>query len=425
MALVPFTRSPLQKAMQRFVRGAELEQVLESLDDEIVESKRDAEAVAEALRQIARVPERPDERYRTSPLQRLVGFFQQVENDDAAAVLREKGGPELVRIFRASFPPREDDHDDLPFLLKVMVMFCLPEAGELLAQAVRHPQMQDAALWPVVLQQLDPDHPDADAIVTMLSDPLPQGFAGAAFLALANERALAGIASAHPFDTAAGLQQLEVYLTDADPEKFTHAMSAAAAIPYLRTPARQRLLDIAWTHENAEVQLEAFRAAATLGEARGVAALAEAARDPRRGPRPLAYLEELGHLEAAPPETQTEEHLALATMADWLAYPTEFNAFPDALRVVDTRELSWPPTNDRRRLWLIEFTYEPNEERETREVGIGMVGSITFALFGSTSPEMPPEDLYAIHCVWELQANEDPRAPEDLDVTIGRELLGM
>jgi hypothetical protein len=425
MALVSFLRSPFQKAMRRLAGGETLEDVVESLDDATVESKRDAEALAEALRQIERVPERPEGRYRTSPLHRLVSFFQQVEDGEVAEVLREKGGPELVRIVRASFPPREDDHDDLPFLLKIMVMYRLPEAGELLAQAMRHPDLQDAGLWSIVMMQLDPDHPDADSIVALLSDPLPQAYAGAAFLDLANERARAGIATAHPFDNAAGLQQLESYLTDRDSNKAGQAASAAVAIPYLRTPARQRLLDIAWTHANTDVQLEAFRAAATLGDARGVAALAEAARDPRRGPRPLAYLEELGQLEAAPPETQTDEHLALATMADWLAYPTEFNAFPDAVRVFDTRVMFWPPTNDRRRLWLIEFTYEPNEERETREVGVGMVGSITFALFGSTSPEMSPEDLYAIHCVWELQANEDPRAPEDLDAAVGRELLGM
>src|SRR5687768_1021514 len=124
MSLLPFTRSPLQKALQRFVRGeVDLEQALEPLDDPQVESKRDAEAVVEALRRVARVPQRPDDRYRTSPLLSLTAVFQEVEDAGAAEVLRERGTPELVRIFRASFPPQEDDEDDLMFLLKILVMY--------------------------------------------------------------------------------------------------------------------------------------------------------------------------------------------------------------------------------------------------------------------------------------------------------------
>ena len=36
---------------------------------------------------------------------------------------------------------------------------------------------------------------------------------------------------------------------------------------------------------------------------------------------------------------------------------------------------------------------------------------------------MTAEDLYALHCVWELQSNGDPRAPEELSVEAGRALL--
>ncbi len=425
MALLPFTRTPLQKALQRFARGEALEEVLESLEDARIASKRDAEAVVEALRRVERVPKRPDERYRTSPLHTLVAFFQQVDDDDAMEVLHDAGGPELVRLFNASFPPDEDDHDDLPFLLKILVMLRVPGAPELVVKAARHPATRDAFLWSVILAQLAEEHPQAEEIVEKLRDPLPEAFAGVALLDLANERARVGHAGPHPFDNAEGLQRLESYLVDRDPEHFSYAHSATAAIPFLRTPARQRLLDLAAQHPDATVQLESHWAAAKLGDERGIAALAEAARDPRKGTRALAYLEELDRLDAAPPETQTDEHLALAEMADWLSYPTEFGAFPDALRVYDTRELDWPPTNDRRRLWLIEFTYESSDDRPAREVGIGMVGSITFALFDETTADMPAEDLYGIHCAWELQANGDPRAPEERTAEVGRELLGI
>lgn len=425
MALLPFSRTPFQKAVHRFIEGADLEEVLEPFADHRIESKRDAEAVVDALRRVSRVPQRPDDRYRRSPLFLLAAYFQDVEDARVAKVFREHGAPELVRIFRASFPPHEDDHDDLMFLLKILVMYRVPEAAELVAQAATHPATRELYLWSVVLQLLGNDHPFADDVIARLRDPLPEGFAGIAYLDLANQRAREGDAASHPFDNAKGLQRLEAWLADTDPEHSSYAHSATAAIPFLRTPARQRLLDLAWRHPDVAVRLESYWAAAKLGDERGIAALAEAARDARQGSRTLAYLEELGRLDAAPPETRTEEHAALATMADWLSYPTEFGAFPDALRVYDTREMFWPPTNDTRRLWLIEYTYEPSADREERDVGIGMVGSITFALFGKTTAGVPAEDVYGLHCAWELQTNRDPRAPEELSAEAGRRLLGI
>lgn len=424
MALLPFTKTPLQKAIHRFLRGDDLEEVLAPLEDYRIASKRDAEAVVEALRQIPRVPQRPDDRYRTSPLHQLIALIQDVEDERAAEVLSNAAGPELVRIFLASFPPHEDDHDDLPFLLKILVMMQVPSA-ELLASAAAHPATRDAYLWSVILSQLVEEHPHADEIVARLSDPLPEGFAGVAFLDLANERARSGSGTEHPFDTAEGLRRLESWLADPASEHFSYAISATAAIPFLRTPARQRLLDLASQHSDPTVRLESYWASATLGDERGIAALGEASRDPRQGSRALTYLEELGRLDAAPAEAQTAEHLALAEMADWLSHPTEFGEFPDALRVYDARELFWPPTNDKRRLWLIEYTYEAGEEREERDIGIGMVGSITFALFNETTADVSREDLYGMHCAWELQTNADPRAPEELSAEAGRAILGI
>jgi hypothetical protein len=54
-----------------------------------------------------------------------------------------------------------------------------------------------------------------------------------------------------------------------------------------------------------------------------------------------------------------------------------------------------------------------------------MVGSITFSLFGETSPSMSPEDLYALHCCWELGVDDDPRAPAARSIAAGRALLGF
>jgi len=52
-----------------------------------------------------------------------------------------------------------------------------------------------------------------------------------------------------------------------------------------------------------------------------------------------------------------------------------------------------------------------------------MTGSITFSLIDETSPGMPPDDIYALHCCWEMEVNEDPRAPTERSVEAGRALI--
>ena len=68
------------------------------------------------------------------------------------------------------------------------------------------------------------------------------------------------------------------------------------------------------------------------------------------------------------------------------------------------------------------YTY-PGEEGKGPDVGLGMVGSTTFALFGEATDDLPPEDVYGLHCCWELQSNQDPRAPEERSAAAGRAIL--
>ena len=95
----------------------------------------------------------------------------------------------------------------------------------------------------------------------------------------------------------------------------------------------------------------------------------------------------------------------MAEMIQWLEYPTEFGRAPDHIEVYDHRRLFWPPTKDERDVWLFRYRYE--EEGGEPEEGVGMVGSVTFALFGEATADLPPEDIYALHCVWELQQEGD------------------
>jgi hypothetical protein len=418
MPLLPFGKSGLQKAIDRFLNGSDLSEELDKIPDYVVRSKRDAEAVVQALERIPRVPKQREDRFITSPLHHLVAFFQEAEGD-ALDVFRERGIPELTRIFDASFPPEDGDCDDLPFLLKVLVMYAAPAAINAVVRSARHPRTSDQYLWSVIFQIMQEGHPHAEEVIAQLSSPLPGGFAGVAFLDFANGLAINGRAARHPFHSPEGIARLEQYLTDMDPDKYSYAHSATAAIPFIDAGSRDRLLAIAAKHPDDSVQLESFWAAAKLGDENGVQALANASLDPRRGTTPLRYLEELGRLDAAPRETQSDEFLALSEMAEWLAHPNEMGKPPDSIRVLDTREMFWPPANDRRRLWLIAYDYSGGES------GVGMVGSVTFALFGDTKSDLSPEDIYGLHCAWELEMNHDPRAPEPRTAAAGRKLLGI
>lgn len=61
--------------------------------------------------------------------------------------------------------------------------------------------------------------------------------------------------------------------------------------------------------------------------------------------------------------------------------------------------------------------------REKAATGIGMVGSITFALFSQNKDNLTLADAYGLHCCGELQVNHDPRAPMERSVTEGRKIL--
>ena len=51
------------------------------------------------------------------------------------------------------------------------------------------------------------------------------------------------------------------------------------------------------------------------------------------------------------------------------------------------------------------------------------MGSTTFVLFGDSTVDLPPEDVYGLHCCWELQSQKDAGAPEKLEAAFGTQML--
>ena len=366
-----------------------------------------------------------------SPFSQIVGLFQQPTAKEAAITLRAEALPSLLRLYdarlrewRKAGPQEGYDSaaSDLLFVLKIFAMYRGEEPLQRVIDAARIPLAPDSYMWSTVLSALaNAEKEAATRVASALAEPLPPGFIAVALLDMVNTLAREHGVTSHSFDTAKGRELLRSFLTDEDPDHFSYAHSASASLPFL-TDSREFFI-LALEHPDVGVRMEAAWAAARGGDALAVARLQDWSKDPRTRKRAVTYLTELGLQPAPVPEKERPRLEAMAEMIQWLEYPTEFGRAPDHIEVYDHRRLFWPPTKDERDVWLFRYRYE--EEGGEPEEGVGMVGSVTFALFGEATADLPPEDIYALHCVWELQQEGDERAPKERTIQAGRKLLGF
>lgn len=413
----------LRRAIRDGLESGDLNSALGPYADAAVRTAEEAAAIAELVASEPDLLLKPSADGR-APLRAVLGLFQQVETEEAFFVLRDCGLPGLRPIFARLFdlPPSADLGDALLFLAKIFALYRAEEDLERIATLARSPKLQDHPLWSVVFQSFGDGHPLRGAVLDAFRDPPPEGFAGVAYLDFANAMAREG-SIPHPFDGPEGAARLESYLLDSDGRRFSHAHSAAAALPFLSEPARGRLLALAFDHPSQRVQLQAGWALAKQGSRAGVDFLARFCLDPRYSAFAVEYLRELDEPNAIPARAMNPDFAAVAEMCRWLTHPMEFGRPPDEAEAYDTRTLFWPPAKERRRLHLVKFRYRGAKPDGSDDVGVGLVGSITFALFGETTADMPPEDVYALHCCWELEAENDPQAPARRSLEAGRGLL--
>lgn len=354
-------------------------------------------------------------------LSKLVGLLQDAKTREAIDTFIQHGLPRLRRQIRDGLTGEPDSADVRPLALKMLAMYGQPEDAPLLIQAARSPALQGSYLWSIIFDCLKDDEVLRSLMLNGLRSPLPSGFAAVAYLDFANERSLAGDLGSHPFDSDEGNLLIASWLTSRDVENYSYAVSATAALPFLNSDRRKDLLQLSLTHPDANVRMEAAWAQARVGNRAGLVQLQEYARDPRHSNRAMRYLEDLGADDLMPAESKTEDFQALAKMCEWLAHPNEVGRPPDRIEQVDSQELYWPPTADRRRLWV--FRYEYDQDDGGVDQGFGLTGSVTWAMmFGDTTIQ-EPEDVYCLHCAWELQMNRDPKAPSECSVEEGRRIL--
>lgn len=421
----PSKPSPLQLALERGMKpGGDLAAELRKLDDYPIRSRQDALAICQALGQLQL--QKRDKNILTSPLHALAGLFQDVESGkvDAFPIMREQGIPQLIRIFDASLKNAGDDDDanDLLFVLKVLAMYGTEEGAVRIVRAARQPLKPDAYMWSVVFSALREGNPRRDFVLDALRDPLPEGFIAVSMLDCANEALRVGERKTHPFDSPAGKRRLRGWLTGRDPERFSYAHSATAALPFISNPERDQLLALAMDHADTSVQMEAAWASAKLGSAAALKVLIRHCLDPNRSVIAQQYLEELGRKDLIPEAVRHPDFQARAQFARWLAHPNELGRPPDEVEIVDQRTLRWPPERKPKPFWLLRYRVRDSDGLRDDDIDCGLVGSVTFCLFSYKLHLRPPEDAYAIHCYWEMERLD---LIEEVDVDDPKEHVGL
>ena len=381
---------------------------------------QDVLAICGAMRRAMELP--PKERDTAFAV--LAPMAYSLEGDAAHEAYFTHGLPVLIEYFDDLAPRVQEDKQwaTLVHSLRVMVELKAPETLDRLTAAARHPDAR-SFFWTVLFRILS-SHPWKEDVLNRLSLQLPRGAALSAFLDWANQLCLQDKCARHPFDSEAGVQTLSAMIEHTHPDEDGHAISAIVAFAFIDRPERNRLLAIALDHPNAGVQMEAAWVAASLGREAGFRMLGQFCLLSEKAEIARRYLREFGREDMIPAEGRDPDFVAESTMVSWLRHPMEFGRSPDQIELYDTRELFWPPTDDKRRVWLFKFVYR-NKEKAAEETGLGMVGSVTFALSSETTADLTPEDAYAIHCCWELQMNKDPRAPEKRTAAIGRAILAQ
>lgn len=414
---------PLRAILKKWSQeGGKLSSMLGDHEGNDLVTTEDAQAVIMALKS-ASLTNQLSKGTMINSFYSLASFFQQIDSDEAYEELLEHGLPELRRLVTEGLKVPEHRETDLLYALKIFALYGQQEDVKRIVDVAHSGFQSDHYMWKTVLSQFDEDHANWRTLFDGLRDPLPEGFIAMAFLDVANELALAEELKRHPFDSAAGVKRLRHWLANKDPEEFSYAHSSTVALPFLNAEHRKQLMPLAAKHPDEDVQLESAWAAAKAGDADGGVRLATWALDVNHRQVACEYLEELGLAEQIPASAKEPDFAAKAEMVNWLKHPNEFGRAPDKIELVDTRELYWPPTEDTRQLWLFKYTYQPEVSGEEIDVGLSMVGSVTFALFGEATEKLSPEEAYGLHCAWELQWNEDPRAPEKRTAQAGLELL--
>ncbi len=394
--------------------GGDLSKALADLEDDDgeVSTPEDAKAVRDAWSKLSTSPPSAENAMAMSTLLRIKIADNPALRRSGAQLPFEDAARWLLR--RLDAPATGDEAKALLVVLDAVVRGKSKESAKLVQRALQVPLAPKDYGWSMVMSEFDSDHRATTEVMNYLHEHLPDDRIGTAALSAANQLGLSGWTGRHPFDSDAGAALLQKLLTDAEHDS-DHATDAALALAFISADRRAKLLPAALKHPDELVRMEAAWADLKTGGAEGLAALKHACLDPRVSRRAEEYLKELEHEKDIPAATSEPSFRARSEMAGWLMHPNEYGMPPKTIEVFDHRTLFWPPTNDRREVWLLKFTMPGGDEGD--KTGYGMVGSMTWSSFDEDESPPKPEELYVKHCAielgWRASKQGDKRGPKE------------
>ncbi|MBN2689465.1 MAG: hypothetical protein JXR42_02520 [Gammaproteobacteria bacterium] len=407
-------------------RGGNLWDMLEKFQNIPITNSDDAVAIVNALNSLSFEDKSNDteEIYQVSDACRiLVTFFQQADSQEVFNIFVNQGLSQLRRIFTylVNQPDSKNEINLLMFILRLLAEYRQEEDARLIAKIARSGFQSNNHMWENILHAFTVEHPYCDIVINTLAVPLPKDFLGIVYLDVVNDLVRNGFIKKHPFDTESGIEYLrELFLSKTN---FSYAHSAAASLPFLTSFHREGLIQLAKQHIDPYVHMESAWAMATIGDYSGVELLKKMAVDARYSNLACQYLKGLGCGNKIPTIVFDDDFKAMVEASDWLDHPQEYGKVPDEISLYDTRALYWPPTDDERKVWLFKYIYKGDKDVEASWGFVMVGGSTTFSLFGEYHADFKAEDVYGVHCVWELEVNEDARMPESRNAKAGLAIL--
>jgi HEAT repeat protein len=382
-----------------------------------VTTAEQAQAVLEALSRESPGPRTGSD----TPESILLRLIQQPAGQEAMEYFRPRASPVILAAW-----PRLSGQDRT-LALMVLARIGAREGLEFVARTVAAPDGPQGLSVAVILEDIPVESPHVEVLFPTLT-PLLDGEDSRALEVLNLANRLVAARRLWPHPVATRLPRLRRYIESESENDYGPALAACYALALIPGAEALELLELATQHPDPEVRLEALYARSRQGVPGAVEALAQATLDPLMALRAREYLKELGKAHLRPKEADDPVLLAKAEMISWLRHPNEFGEEPESIELWDRRVLDWPPTGDRRELFLFRYRYPfyvYGQDEQTEE-GVGLVGSVTFSLTGDTKPppEGTPEDAYVAHCLWELRQEGDPRG-EALTPEQARALLGF
>lgn len=380
----------------------------------IVKTENEVNLLVEFLKEILKLLEEKHYLFIDKILSGTLFLFLRIKSVEIFQLIQKNALAPLKTLFlnyiNNLIPQEFNQNDNDLMILKIFAFYSDQDAIDFILKSLIKKYKPYSEMWDIIFAVLAQEEYKAKYIIESIKPEQLAGLSLLCFLDLSNHAILRFKLQNHPFNSDPGIIILRELLSEENKFPISYARSASMSLPFLKNPDSLELIKLTESHSDSEVQLNGIWAAIHLGKAEKIPLLKKFAADLRFSRKAVNFLKRLNLKDHIPKVVNEPDFKVQVQLCEWLARPNEFGRYPDHLKIIDDRILNWPPTSDRRNLYLIQYEYN-NYNTETNSIqtsiGVGMVGSITFSFINEINPEtMTPLEIYAIHCNWELHEED-------------------